>query len=230
MKKERIESRDWTQCAPRSVEDSEEWTVDGIPVLRGRAETPELDAGWKRINRFYQWQKRGFFRYCKKDLYPWACLEAKAAMERSAPIPCFQAELSFETTYRAGRLWSLYTRLWDNAAPGPPSVRLWGDTWDLRDGSPVSLDRFFPPRSRWKRRLLETAEAEIRRQERRGEACYHPDWPKRLRRYFHVRNYYLTAEGIAFFYPMYALAPAIEGTPVFLLPWEGEAPLKAPRE
>ena len=218
--------QDWTQFAARAVEDVQEWTVEEIPVLQARASIPEPEEGWKRIRRFYQWQKRGFFKYCKGELFSWAQLEAKAAIERSAPIPCFHAELSHSVTYQSGRLWSLYTQLRDNAAPGPPWIRRWGDTWDLAEGFPVSLDRFFPARSGWKRRLIETAAAEIRRQERRGEARYYPDWPKRLRRYFHARNYYLTAEGIAFFYPMYALAPAVEGVPVFLLPWDGDAPIK----
>ena len=31
----------------------------------------------------------------------------------------------------------------------------------------------------------------------------------------------LTAEGLAYFWPMYAIAPASEGVPVFLLPYDG---------
>lgn len=210
---------DWTRFAARTTEDVQEWDVEGIPVLQARVSLPEPEEGWKRIRKFYQWQKRGFFRYCKAELFPWARLEAKTAIERSAPIPSFSAELSYKTTYRSGKLWSLYTQLRDNAAPDPPSIRRWGDTWDLAEGFPVPLERFFPPRAPWKRRLFETAETEIQRQERRGEARYYEDWPKRLRRHFHARNYYLTPEGIAFFYPMYALAPAVEGIPAFLLPW-----------
>lgn len=33
------------------------------------------------------------------------------------------------------------------------------------------------------------------------------------RRRFNPQNYYLTEEGLAFFYPMYAIAPAVEGAP-----------------
>ena len=33
-------------------------------------------------------------------------------------------------------------------------------------------------------------------------------------------NFYLTEEGLAFFYPMYAIAPAVEGIPVFTVPYD----------
>lgn len=49
-----------------------------------------------------------------------------------------------------------------------------------------------------------------------------------LRRHFNPRNFYLTDSGLAFFYPMYAIAPAMEGIPVFTLPWNGGSILAAP--
>lgn len=50
-------------------------------------------------------------------------------------------------------------------------------------------------------------------------AQYHPHWRRALRRAFNPRNYYLTPDGLAFFFPMYALAPAAEGIPVFHVPY-----------
>ena len=224
--------RDWTAFAVEPREEEQEWTVEEIPVLTARSSLPEpaAERAWGRIRRFYHWQRRSFYRYCKGELFPWAEAEAKNAMERGVPIPCFHAELTYRTTYRAGKLWSLYTELRDNAAPGPSMVRRWGDTWDLSGEFPLPPERFFPPRFAWKRGALLAAEQEIRRQERRGEACFYPEWPRLLRRRFHPRNYYLTPEGVAFFFPMESLAPAIEGIPVFLLPYCGEAPFAPLRE
>ena len=95
-----------------------------------------------------------------------------------------------------------------------------GDTWDLSDGYPVPLSAFFPRRSGWRRRLMEAAEAEVRRREAAGVSRYHEGVRRKLRRYFNPHNFYLTAEGLVFFYPMYAIAPAAEGVPAFLVPWE----------
>lgn len=208
------------------------WDADGIPILRGSAslpETPGKDRRCRRVRSFYALQERMFFRYCERDLRPWAETEYREARRNSGPLTCLEASLEFRETYRAGRLWSLYTELRENAAPGPPSRRRWGDTWDLATGYPVALSDFFRGRPRWKRDFLLLAAAEIERQEKRGLSRYYPDWRQRLRRAFHTRNYYLTPDGIAFFFPMYALAPALEGVPTFTLPWDGDAPLSQKR-
>ena len=56
-------------------------------------------------------------------------------------------------------------------------------------------------------------------QEDAGTARYREDWRRRLRRSFNARNFYLTAEGLCYFFPMYALAPAAEGIPTFTVPY-----------
>lgn len=206
------------------------WDVEGVPVLEGRVSLPEpvgVNKRCQRIVSFYRLQERAFLKYCQRELRPWAELQYRAALQNSAPLPCFRASLDFQETYRAGRLWSLYTELKDNAAPGASFRRRWGDTWDIATGYPVALADFFPPRTRWKQALLCAAAEEIERQEKRGLAQYHPDWRRRLRRCFNPANYYLTADGITFFFPMYTLAPAAEGIPCFLYAWEGDPPLSA---
>ena len=55
-----------------------------------------------------------------------------------------------------------------------------------------------------------------------------PQTPLRrlLRRHFNPQNYYLTAEGLVFFFPMYAIAPSVEGIPTFLFPYDRKGPEK----
>ena len=203
------------------------WTLEGIPVLRAEVSlTVPEGKTWGRIRWFYRTQSRAFLRYCQRELLPWAEAEGRLSLEYSTPVHCFQAELSCQETYRRGRLWSLYTQVREDAAPGPASLRRWGDIWDLRTGLPVPASAFFRPREHWKRQAADAASAEILRQEEQGVSRFYPDWRRRLRRHFHARNCYLTPEGFAFFWPMYALAPAPEGVPVFLLPYSGEPPLE----
>ena len=205
------------------------WDVEGVPVLQGRVSLPELSGINRRCRRivsFYRLQERAFLKYCQRELRPWAEFQYRAALQNSAPLPCYQATLEFQETCRDGRLWSLYTELKENAAPGATFRRRWGDTWDIVTGFPVALSDFFPPRTRWKQILLRVVADEIERQEKRGLAQYHPDWRRRVRRYFNPANYYVTAGGVTFYYPMYALAPAAEGIPCFLYPWDSDPPLK----
>lgn len=210
-----------------------EWTVEGIPVLTAAVSLPRpapaADRVSGRILRYYRLQCRSYLRYCERCLFPQAEAEYRAALSASTPPPCFRAELTYRVTYNEGGLWSLYTQSRETAGPGPALLTRRGDTWDLNAGYPVELSAFFPPRSPWKKTLLALAAEEIRRQEAAGVSRYHTCWRRELRRRFNAQNYYLTAEGLAFFFPMYAIAPSAEGIPLFTLPF-GEADCRLPGE
>ncbi|MBQ6206200.1 MAG: DUF3298 domain-containing protein, partial [Oscillospiraceae bacterium] len=218
---------DGSAFSVQSMDTERVWDTEGVPILQARASLPQPlspDRRLRKVRSFYRLQSRAFFRYCQGELRPWAEKEYRIARENSAPLPCFHAELTFHETCRMGRLWSLYTELQENAGPGSPTRRRWGDAWDLATGYPVAISAFFPPRSHWKRKLLAIAAAEIERQEKRGLSRYYPDWRRRLRRFLNLRNYYITSDGLTFFFPMYALAPPLEGIPSFLCPWEELSP------
>ena len=200
------------------------WTVDDIPVLTAEVSLPQpvsaADACSRRFRRYYRLQCRAFLRYCEKGLLPQVKAEYQAALAASGPLPSCRAELTYHVTYQDTRFLSLYTQSRETAPAGPALLIRRGDTWDLASGYPVPLSAFFPSRRGWKRSLLDRAAEEIRRQERAGIACYHENWPHALRRCFNPQNYYLTEEGLAFFFPMCAIAPAAEGIPTFLVPWK----------
>ena len=203
-----------------------EWTVEGIPVLSAQITLPQPTEEKlrvaRRIRRYYHSQSRAFFRYCEQSLLPLAAREYQTALAASAPLPAFRAELNYQVTYNEGGLWSLYTQSREVTLPGQTLLTRYGDTWDLRTGYPVALSAFFPGKTPWKRRLISWASAEIERQERAGIAQYRQGWRRLLRRHFNSRNFYLTEEGLAFFFPMYTVAPAMEGIPTFVLPYGKE--------
>ena len=202
------------------------WTVEGIPVLQASVSLPDPTGAdsplTRRIRRYYRLQCRSYLRYCQQVLFPAAAAAYREAPEVSAPLPLFRAELTYRVTFNERGLWSLYTQSREVTLPGQTLLRRWGDTWDLAEGFPLPLSAFFPPRSNWRQQLLVLAAEEIRRQEAAGTARFREDWRRRLRRSFNSRNFYLTAEGLAFFFPMYALAPAAEGIPTFLMPFRAE--------
>ena len=207
-----------------------EWEAEGVPVLSASAQVPEplgKDRTARRIRRFYQLQCRSFLRYCERCLLPQAAAEYRLALEASRPLPAFRAELEYRVTYNEGGLWSLYTQVREILGPGPALLTRRGDTWDLRTGYPVPLKDFFPAGTAWKRKLLTHAAEEIQRRERAGAGRWREDWRRQLRRRFNPQNFYLTEEGLAYFWPIYAVAPAAEGIPAFLLPY-GEGSLTRP--
>lgn len=200
-----------------------EWTVEGIPVLRASVSLPQPVSHHnrvaRRIRRYYQLQCRAFLRYCESWLFPQAATEYQAALASSGPLPQFQAELRYEVTYNEGGLWSLYTQSREVGLPGQTMLQRHGDTWDLAAGYPVPLSDFLPRGRGWRRPLLAAAAQEIAHQEAAGVARYHEGWRQELRRAFNPQNFYLTAAGLTFFYPMHAIGPAAEGIPTFLIPY-----------
>lgn len=207
------------------------WAVEEIPVLQARVCLPEPEECGtriaRRIRRYYQLQYRSWLKYCKLWLLPQAEAAYRRALAASAPLPCFQAELTFRITYQDHRLLSLYTQSREQLPSGRPLVIRRGDTWDLTEGYPLPLSAFFPPRSPWRRELPAFAAEELQRRSRAGLAPSPADWRRRLRRHFNPMNYYLTGEGLTFFYPMNCIAPAGEDLPAFALPW-GHAGLQLP--
>lgn len=207
-----------------------EWTAEGIPVLSASVVLPEpVPAGDKvsrRILRYYQLQCRSYLSYCQNWLFPQAEAEYRAALAASAPLPSFRAELTYRVTYNSGGLWSLYTQSRESMGPGRTLLNRRGDTWDLALGYPVELSRFFPPKTPWKKRLLALAAEEIHRQEAAGVSQYRENWRRLLRSKFNAQNYYLTEEGLAFFFPMLSIAPRAEGIPTFLLPYGEEGAVR----
>lgn len=208
------------------------WTVDDIPVLQASVSLPEPvladDLCTRRIRRFYHLQRRAFLRYCDLWLYPQAVAEYHNALVASGALPCFRAELSYRVTWNEAGFWSLYTQQREQTLPGQTLLRRWGDTWDLKEGCPVPLAAFFPTRRTWKRQLIQLAGTDILRQEAEGTARYHENWRRGIRKQFDPRNYYLTRDGLCFFYPMYAIAPPAERIPTFFVP-NGTAGLTLPQ-
>ena len=222
-----------TQLSTEALTTEREWTVAEIPVLTAAVSLPEpvpaADRISRRIRRYYQLQCRSFLRYCEAYLLPLAAEEYRAALAASQPLPRLHAELSYQVTYNEGGLWSLYTQSREQGPGGQTALLRRGDTWDLASGYPVALPALFPRRSGWKRRLLEAVEAEAARRAAAGVSQYHEGLRRRLRQYFNPQNFYLTGEGLAVFYPMYAIAPAMEGIPVFTIPYgRGGPALPAP--
>ena len=205
-----------TQLHAEAMTAEREWTVEEIPVLSASISLPEpvpaADKVSRRIRRYYQLQCRSFLRYCETYLLPAAAEEYRAALAASLPLPHLRAESR------------------ESGFSGRPTLLRHGDTWDLTSGYPVPLSAFFPRRSGWKRRLMEAAEAEIQRQETAGISRYHEGVRRLLRRHFNPQNFYLTAEGLSLFYPMYAIAPAMEGIPVFTLPYGQGGPALPARD
>ena len=177
--------------------------------------------GGRRFNRYYRAYERAFERYCETVLLPMAQESYREALERAGAIPDWHATLQTTVSYHEGRLVSLYT---DSAESGGERriVLRRGDTWDMTSGTPLRLTDFFPPHTPVRKRILSAVRETVEREERLGLYRYLPDWRARMRRSFNPQNFYISDEGLYFFYQSFAIAPLSEGISTFFLPYDEE--------
>lgn len=199
-----------------------EWTMEDLPVLTASVSLPEpIKAGsraMRRIGWFYQLEERSYLHYCQTMLYPKATALCQQARENSAPQPHCAALLSCRVTYASGGFWSLTVDSREQIG-GHIRIQRRGDTWNLLTGYPVPLSDFFPPHFPVRKHLLHLAGEEISRQEAAGIACYHESWRQELKHTFNCENFYLTEEGLCFYWQMQSIAPVAEGIPTFFIPY-----------
>lgn len=198
------------------------FSVGDVPLLTVSAHLPvwEGDHG-RRFNRYYRAYGRAFTHYCETELFPLAQEAYRQALESAGAIPDWHTELQTNITCHEGTLVSLYTDSVESGGRQRIVLRR-GDTWDMESDSPLRLVDFFPPHTLVRKRILSVVRAQIEREERLGLYRYLPDWGARMRRSFNPQNFYVSDEGLYFFYQSYAIAPLSEGIPTFFLPYDEE--------
>lgn len=218
----------FTESAAFTLQETERvWTVDEIPVLTAALSIPQWPKGAGgrtilRLNRYYRQHARSFLAYCNRFLYPQAEADFRQACRTGAPLPCGRALLNCTVTCTHDRFLSLYLDCTEWAGTARAVTLRRSDTWDLATGWPVSARDCFPRGVPIRRRCLSTAREVCARQAAEGLCVYADNLSMRLRRHLNLRNFYLSEEGFHFYYQMYAIAPAIEGIPTFLLPFSEE--------
>jgi len=202
------------------TDEKQEFPPEDLPLLSAQCRLPRLE-GACRFNRYYDAYRRAFFTYCRKVLLPMAQAAYALASEQGGAIPAWQITLDTTVTLEQFPLLSLYT---DTAEclDGKRTVLRRADTWDLSADAPLPAGALFPAGVHWRRALLREVSRQIRRQIADGVSLYHPDWRRRLYADFSAERIYLTPESLCLYYQMYAIAPAVEGVPVFRVPYDEE--------
>ncbi len=218
---------EFLQLSDTPLHDERVWEADGIAVLRAEVTLPrcgEKGRRARRFDRYYRRYARAYLRYCEGELLPRAAEQMRSAMERSAPWKCAQVTLGYTVTLTRGGLLSLYTEGREEHLPPRLTIRR-AETWDMRRGLLLPLADFFPPKTAVKRLLVRSAWAQAASQIDEGSAAYYPSYRAALRRCFSAHSFYLTPEGLHWFYPMYSAASAAEGIADFCLPYGEGGPL-----
>ena len=193
---------------------------DDLPLLTAQLRLPRWNGqGGKRFDRYYAAYARAFFSYCRHTLLPRATQALALAQQSGGAIPDWHIALDTVVTLHTDRLLSHYTDTVEQTEGRRLVIRR-ADTWDLAENTPLAPTRLFPGVSVPRRRLLRAVTEQILRQQEQGTASYHPDWRRAIRAALSTDHLYLTQEHLCLFYQMYTIAPALEGIPVFRIPYD----------
>lgn len=165
----------------------------------------------RRVTRYYD-------ALAQRWLDRWAGpLLDRAKVRLPEGAPSWQAALDFTVTLFEGGTLSLYLDAVEDAGARRPRRVRQGDAWIFPEGAPVTLRELLPRRRWWKGPVLEEVRRQIGERIAAGESVFYEDWPALASKRFSPRRFYLTPAGPVVFYPVEALAPAMEGFPAFSL-------------
>lgn len=200
-----------------------QWHWEEIPVLELQLSIPHCDTKdrrIRRINRYYESFARSCEQYAHRFLFPAAAKDFSAAVaENRCPAP-WHFHVSFTTHLLRHGIWSL-TLETEEVTDGAPYRCRCADTWELTSGYPLALSDLFPAEPLYRRRLKARAKEVLRAAQEQG-LTLHENWQHHLGSAWNRENFYLSDEGLHWFYPMYALGGEALGIPTFFLPWDSE--------
>ena len=202
-----------------ALKEERSWESDGITVLTASVELPQLagkSGGARRFNRYYRGLCRAYLAYCGLLLLPAAADSCRAALAVSAPWSIARAELRWRPSLQSDTLLSVVCDIRETIHGLPPFLLRRSEVWDLRVGLPIPLSECFPEHTRCKKTLLRFAREETLRRMERG-AAFRENWRAALRRNLNTRSYYLTEEGLCFYYPLCSVADAKEAIVTFTM-------------
>jgi hypothetical protein len=184
---------------------------------------PLISAGYDgdntRFNMHYRQKAQKNYRYASTKLYQAAVKHHTVAKPQGVPFKNFEFVESFEPTFFKKPMMSLYYDLKEFTGGAHENTVRKGNTWDMKHGAMLTLDALFEKDYDCKPLILKYIESDARRRQITGMSSYFEGLGENLNKYYDDKNFYLTEEGLAIFYPMYTIAPYADGIQVFIVPF-----------
>lgn len=196
----------------------------GTPVLNCTIRYPHFTSTCSReaartVNEYYRSLVREKGRYCRTVLYPQAVKDETFSRSRNFPFFPYEFDISYQVTYNADCLVSLYLDQYEFMGGAHGSTLRTSQTWDFETGQQLQLSDFFPHNTGFIQELQSWIEHVIAERLLSNPDTYFDDYPKLLRDTFQAGNFYLISQGIVLYYQHYDIAPYSSGIPEFLLPF-----------
>ena len=139
-------------------------------------------------------------------------LEAAKRAVEPAKLEKTQFQTQYEIPYNTDRYISVVQQyyVFTGGAHGNTTYDI--GTYDLRDGSILTLKDIFGPKVNYSKVLTRIVRKQIKEQGKSDRYIYFKEVDPEV-------QFYLTSEGLVLLYPPYGIAPYVEGTIRFMIPW-----------
>ena len=190
------------------------FTLEKVPVLELSLSWPQVtdgSRGGERISRYYRRLAGAWRSRWERETYWRACLDLVRCREASRPFRPWSARLEGEVLWQDENTLSLRMDAWEVRGDGRPLQVRTGDLWKLPEGVPLPLRSCFSGKRRWWSRLTQRLIEQGEARRAAGDCFLDADFGTRLRRCLSPNRCCRTSEGLEFYIPQCALAPAAEG-------------------
>lgn len=170
------------------------------------------------ISTYYREAANRYYAYATHDLFRQAVQGYADARKNHFPFRTYAAVSNYEVPYNQNNFLSTYQDTYEFTGGAHGNTVRHSDTWLLVSGRRMQLSDFFYGPA-YQMIILEDIIAQIAKSVADGSGSYFDDYRKNVFQYFDENNYYLAAEGFAFYFPLYSIAPYSSGIPTFVVPY-----------
>lgn len=159
-----------------------------------------------------------YMRY-SKYLYNQAVKGLMDSQANNYPFHSYSAYMEYHITYNENCHLSAYNDKYEFTGGAHGTTTRSSDSWELCTGMHLSLNDFFDPNTNYRQFITDeiTRQAEFNNQQNQG--IYFEDYKGLIIKNFDQHSFYLTPQGITFYFQQYDIAPYSTGIVEFTIPY-----------
>lgn len=201
---------------------------DGVRILTVTVTVPEIDdANYEIaaaiINDYYQQQQDKHYQYADQELYEYAIYSYTNSTLPSDEFVTHLSEQFFTVEYNSDGYISFF-RVITESSSLYSETSVASETFETGGGGLVTLDYMFSCDSETAmERICSEICSQIKAQIEAGETGYYENVLELVPQVVQAGSFYLSEEGLVFYFQTYEIAYEYLPTPVFLIPYEALA-------
>lgn len=198
----------------------DELKYNGITLLKYKIEYPEFKSSFykiylAKINGFYKEKALKFQKRCETELFKSAVEQYKGDRKNRTPVRVFEAVLSYQITYLASCIISLYFNQYEYTGGAHGSTVRDSQTWNLQRGGMLRLGQLIHCSYDLKAYVVNFIKEQIKKE----PDIYFENYNKLVSETFNENSYYCTPREIVVYFQQYTIAPYAGGIREFLIPY-----------